>query len=615
MFKDFLAFLLFASAFSGLSGVLLSGLLLFEVAKMGKEYTDREENTNTTRTLRKLSVSKNASWAGFVFLLVLYVLASIALIKTSSSEEVFVVNGQPIPLRTMTGAFSSVANICIIFLAVFYGKPGFVTSMVILIAQFPNVLYRIIGRHEFTIIPGVFTNALTILAIFLIYANNNKVQKFQDRIRRQAVTDRLTGLPNRFACSELMSDLVRNNSPFAIASFNLNSFKSINSTMGYHAGNDVLVEIASRFRKAADAGSSGTLDFVTCQGGDEFSLIIRGFRSEDDILKTIRHYESVLEERLTLDGCDYYMTASIGYAVFPKDTKDSESLLSYANTAMFAAKETGSICRFTPDLVDDEKSIEIEQKIRNALNNDLLFFHLQPQYTIDHVLRGFEALARMKDTDGNMISPGEFVPVAEKAGIIDRIDYLVFRKAASFFGELLKKTDAKLTLSVNVSVKHLMKNDFLDEVREILRICDVPADQLEIEITESIMIDSVERALQCIRELKRMGIKIAIDDFGTGYSALSYLSTFPADMLKVDKSFIDKMNSSESSKQYVAAIISIGHIMNFDVISEGVEEPEQLDTLKSIGCDYIQGFIWGRPLDKEAAEKLVLCPECEKGEP
>ena len=150
-----------------------------------------------------------------------------------------------------------------------------------------------------------------------------------------------------------------------------------------------------------------------------------------------------------------------------------------------------------------------------------------------------------------------------------------------------------------------MKSDFLDEIKALLNDSGIPADQLEIEITESIMIDSFDKALHCIDELKSMGIQIAIDDFGTGYSSLSYLHRFPANLLKIDKSFIDKMNTGESSRQYVAAIISIGHVMGFDVISEGVEEPDQLETLKNIGCDYIQGFIWGRPLSAEDAEKLV----------
>ena len=175
-----------------------------------------------------------------------------------------------------------------------------------------------------------------------------------------------------------------------------------------------------------------------------------------------------------------------------------------------------------------------------------------------------------------------------------------------FFGELVNRTGSKAMISVNISVRHLMKNNFLEEVKNILNESKLPPEQLEIEITESVMIDSAEKALQCINCLKRMGIKIAIDDFGTGYSSLSYLNKFPADLLKIDKSFIDKMNFSESSTQYVAAIISIGHIMNLEVISEGVEEPEQLDPLRNIGCDFIQGYIWGRPLMPKDAEKLVI---------
>lgn len=225
---------------------------------------------------------------------------------------------------------------------------------------------------------------------------------------------------------------------------------------------------------------------------------------------------------------------------------------------------------------------------------------------MSHKLRGFEALARMRDSDGNIIAPSEFIPVAEKVGLIDKVDSAVFRKAAMFFGGLCKKTDTKLMLSVNASVRHLMKNGFLNEVRWVLSTSGLPPQQLEIEITESIMIDSAEKAFQCITEIRDMGVQIAIDDFGTGYSSLSYLNNFPANLLKIDKSFIDKMNSGDSSKQYVAAIISIGHIMGFDVISEGVEDPDQLETLKDIGCDLIQGFIWGRPLHKKDAEQLVM---------
>ena len=275
---------------------------------------------------------------------------------------------------------------------------------------------------------------------------------------------------------------------------------------------------------------------------------------------------------------------------------------------MYEVKRMSSsekVMRFSKELMKIERTLEIERKVRKALEDDTIYFELQPQFDMAHRLRGFESLARIDDGSGNILTPTEFIPVAEKVGLVDKVDLKVFRRSAEFFGELIRKTGARITLSVNVSVRHLMKNDFLEEVRSILRSSGLPPEQLEIEITESVLIDSAEKALQCINEIKKMGIKIAIDDFGTGYSSLSYLYNFPADLLKVDKSFIDKMNTNESSKQYVAAIISIGHIMKFDVISEGVEDEEQLDTLRNIGCDYIQGFIWGKPLSKEDAEKLV----------
>ena len=212
----------------------------------------------------------------------------------------------------------------------------------------------------------------------------------------------------------------------------------------------------------------------------------------------------------------------------------------------------------------------------------------------------------MRDSEGNNISPADFIPVAEKVGLVDAVDGMVFKKAALFFGELLKKTGLDLTLSINASVRHLLKADFVDEIRELLQISGIPAENLEIEITESVMIDSVDKALQCIDEIKSMGIKIAIDDFGTGYSSLSYLHRFPANLLKIDKSFIDEMNKSDSSRKYIASIISIGHVLGFEVISEGVEEEDQLDTLKNVGCDLVQGYIWGRPLSPEDAGKLVI---------
>ena len=284
-----------------------------------------------------------------------------------------------------------------------------------------------------------------------------------------------------------------------------------------------------------------------------------------------------------------------------------EALTAAASLALHDSKRRGQglVLHYTPELSLLGRNLEIERRIREALDTNAVFFHLQPQYDMSKKLRGFEALARMTDTDGKPVSPVDFIPVAEQTGLVDQIDMCVFRRAAEFLEKAAKKGRTDITVSVNISVKHLLKNDFLDEIKKNLSDYEIQPSCLEIEITESVMIDSVERAKEIIEEVKALGIQIAIDDFGTGYSSLSYLHNVPANLLKVDKSFIDTIEEGESSRKYVESIISIGYVLGMEVISEGVEEEKQLAILKEIGCDYIQGFIWGRPMPSEEAEKLL----------
>ena len=577
---------------------------------MNKKKTKEKQKRVLEQTLERLYTSKrNSPKSLFVLLLFLYVTATVIVSSSAGSSGTIMVAGHAFQVYTFAGVFSALSNICVIFLAVYYGKTGYFTALTVLLIQIPFIVMGVIVRHNLTSLPGIFGNILTIIAITVIYINNKRVEEYERKLHDQAVTDILTGLPNRFACSELVTELVRRGIPYAAVSIDINGFKSINETMGFDSGNEVLMEIAERWKRIANGGLSGTLDFITRLSGDEFALVIRNYNSEEDIVKSIKIYEEALGNQLTIYGCDFFVSASFGYALFPEDADNVDSLFSYADAAMHEVKHANNsehIMKFTHDMLKLERTLELEGKIRTALDNDTIFFQLQPQYDMNHKLRGFEALARLKDESGTFISPGEFIPVAEKVGLIDKLDGMVFKKSADFIGELVKKTSADITLSINVSVRHLMKSDFLEEIRELIKSSGIPALQLEIEITESIMIESMDKAMNCIKDLKDIGVKIAIDDFGTGYSSLSYLNDFPADLLKIDKSFIDKMNSSDSSRQYVAAIISLGHIMGFDVISEGVEDSDQLDTLREIGCDYIQGFIWGRPLPKEDAEKVVM---------
>ncbi len=544
----------------------------------------------------------------FWFFLIGYFITNIIVTTSAHTSTMIEMGGHSIPVYTFAGVFSSVANICVIFLAVYFGKRGFLTGLVLLIVQLPLILSSVIFKGNLSSLPGFFGNILAIIAIVAVYLNNVKVDKFQQKLRYTAVTDLLTGIPNGFACDELINALMKKNDRFANVCIDLNGFKDINDTMGFEAGNQVLIEIASRLKEICDSGTTGTLDFISRTSGDEFALLIRQFSTEEDIIKTLSKYDEAISKKLTIFDCDFFISAAFGYTIYPDDGTTVDSIVSHANTAMNEVKRVNSsnhFLRFTGDLLSTEKTLETEAKIIAAIENDTIFFMLQPQFDLSHKLRGFEALARMKDKDGNIISPGEFIPVAEKVGLIDQVDGIVYRKAGKFIGDIIRQTGADISLSINVSVRHLLKNDFLTEIDNLLMNSGIPPAQLEIEITESIMIESINKAMNRINAIHDMGIMIAIDDFGTGYSSLSYLNEFPANLLKIDKSFIDKLNTNDKSKQYVAGIINLGHTMGFDVISEGVEEDAQIETLREIGCDLIQGFIWGKPLLPEDAGKLI----------
>ncbi|MCR5489935.1 MAG: bifunctional diguanylate cyclase/phosphodiesterase [Saccharofermentans sp.] len=560
------------------------------------------------KTLRNLSHKKETPKSAFVLLLLIYALSAVLTTMSSRIRGQVVLFDIPFEYSSLTGVFSLLSNTCAICLVMLFHKVGYITAMILVCSSFPMMFVNVFIRQNYRNIPGFFNGLMVIVAITIIFLGNRKIVDYQNSLRKQAVTDRLTGLPNRLACSELMDNLISRNVRFTLVSADINNFKSINDTMGHDTGNLVLQAIADRWKSLADSDATGTNEFVARITGDEFMFIINDYQTEAEVEDTIRIFKAELEKKITIDDCDYYMTACFGYSLCPEDTDVLENIFTFTDAALHEAKKSGSgsmVLRFTPDVLNSERDLEIERKIRKALTDGNIFYNLQPQYDMEHRLIGFEALARMKDHDGKLISPTEFIPVAEKTGLVEQIDMHVFERAVEFMGNFVTASGRNFTMSVNVSVRHLMKNSFLDDIRRILNKYGVPPELIEIEITESIMIDSAEKALQRIEELKKMGMKIAIDDFGTGYSSLSYLNNFPSDMLKIDKSFIDKMNQSEVSRQYVAMIVSIGHTLNLKVISEGVESPDQVDILKSVGCDYIQGFVWGRPLSPKEAGELV----------
>ena len=556
--------------------------------------------------LDDIHVEQRSSKVLLVVLVLMYIGFSIYIPMISMSRDSLMVGGKLLPVSSFSGVISSIVSLSLILMVVFYRELGYHIALGLSLLQFPMQIVSMLRAPVLSGLPGFFSNILVIFATTVIHINYRRLSRSQQEMREQAALDSLTGLPNRFACSRLVEQLVHERKPFTLVSINLKNFRGINNLMGHEAGDQTLVAVADRWKVLA--AESDMQEFVARVSGNGFYLIIRNYASGEEVLQVIGRYREEMEKTLTINGSDFHLQGCFGYAEYPDDAATPDQLMTYADVAMSMSRDSGTgkpILRFTASLLSSERDMEIENTIRDVLEKDLVLFNLQPQFDVQHRLRGFEALARMKDGEGNVISPGEFIPVAEKAGLVSRIDSAVFRKSAAFFGEVLCRTGAEIILSVNVSVQHLMRKDFISEVQAILAEYRIPAERIEIEITESIMIDSMGEALRCVNELKKLGLRIAIDDFGTGYSSLSYLNQIPADLLKVDKSFIDRMNDSESSCKYVAAIISIGHIMSLEVIAEGIEETAQMETLREIGCDFIQGFLWGRPMPPEEAEKLI----------
>ena len=573
---------------------------------MWGNFLDRRRTARERMLDEFSSVSRQPIWGLFV-LIALFIACAVFVSKTSNSSDVMFMFGHPVPLRSVTGAFSAVCNMCVVLMIVLYRAPGFYISVSMLIVQLP-MLFMNLFRQNFGAISGIVTDIVIILISAYLFKYVSRSFRFQQRMRDQASTDRITGIPNSFATNELMRYMIQKKEPFVLAVIKFVNFGNINNTLGQDAGDDVLVQIGERMTRVSQSGSAGAKTFVATRKGNEFLLVIRDCFSERTARMVIDHFAATLGEKFVVEGCDFVLSTSVGYSMYPEDAENEKTVFDYAYVAMEQARKTGndrSVLRFSETMLNNDNSVEVERTIRHALDNGNVFYNLQPQFDMDHKLRGFEALARLRDEEGNVMSPVVFIPVAEKTGLVDLIDTRVLFSASKFLGELVRKTGSDLVLSVNASVRHLMQAGFVDELRRALDESGLPPQQLEVEITESIMIESVEKALECISQITALGVGISIDDFGTGFSSLSYLNSLPSDVIKVDRSFITTMNTSEKSKQYVAAIIALGHIMNFKVVAEGVENDEQIETLRNIGCDYIQGFVWGRPMLPADAAKLV----------
>jgi diguanylate cyclase (GGDEF)-like protein len=421
--------------------------------------------------------------------------------------------------------------------------------------------------------------------------------------------DTLTGLPNRFYLSEKINEFAerakRYNEKMAFLFIDLDRFKQVNDSLGHKVGDVLLKKVANRI-----AGLARKTDIVARVGGDEFIQLLTKIGGKDDMALVASRIIDEVSKPYHVQKHELYVGASIGIAIFPDDTNDPAQLQKFADIAMYYAKNKGKgrFHFFTPDMDDEAiNRLEIENDLRKALERKEFELFYQPQYTFkDRRLIGFEALIRWNHPEYGRISPASFIPIAEKTELIVPIGKWVIEEACRQNELWMKSGYGPFQIAVNVSVVQFLKSDFLQIIRQNVKTFNLQPKQLEIEITESVVIEDMKEVSKRLSELRDLGVHTAIDDFGSGYSSMSYIENLPVTALKIDQAFVRKIGSEdasdEKSKILLESITELAAKLNMKSIAEGFETETQYRFLKEIGCDIGQGFYFGVPMSVDDIE-------------
>ncbi|TAN70457.1 MAG: EAL domain-containing protein [Methylobacter sp.] len=431
----------------------------------------------------------------------------------------------------------------------------------------------------------------------------------EEQIKQLAFYDSLTQLPNRRLLQERLKHGIdverRDGKQLALLMLDLDRFKAVNDSLGHLAGDELLQQVAARITKRLRE-----VDMVARLGGDEFIVLLEDISHPEDAARVAEDIIADLSKLFCVaQGEEVQISASIGISLYPQHGDSPEALMDHADAALYQAKDAGRGCfaYFSEDLtVAARERIALESRLRRAIEQQELRVFYQPQVDIASArIVGAEALVRWQDPVEGLIPPFRFIPIAEETGLIIPIGEWVLRETCRQGRQWLDAGLPPLTLAVNVSPHQFRRSDICDVVAAVLNETGFPAKQLELEITESGLMENQENATDILNCLRGQGIRLAIDDFGTGYSSLAYLKHFPLDLLKIDKSFIDDIPHLQYDMEIAATIIAMGHILGFKVLAEGVETLEQLAFLREKGCDMYQGYIKSRPIPAEEFAELL----------
>lgn len=382
------------------------------------------------------------------------------------------------------------------------------------------------------------------------------------------------------------------------------TFKIINDTLGHSFGDKVLKIIANRWKRLVHKD-----DMLARFGGDEFALLVQQYLSDEELLEYVRRFQNVLLDPVTVKHKSIYINFSCGITLYPRDGMNTVELLKNADIALYTVKNyrKNGIQFYTRQMQEEiMKKVRMGHCMRTSLRNGEFYIAFQPLYRCDtKTLRGFEVLARWNSKELGSISPAQFIPIAEETGFIVEIGRWILRTALSKMVSLQNFCQVKPVISVNISVMQMVEPSFIPMIKKIVEETGFDSNYLEFEITESAFTSYPDKIISVLHELSNLGIKVALDDFGTGYASLNYLQKLPIHTLKIDKTFIDRIQQ-DGEKLIVGNIIDLGHKLGFEVVAEGVETQFQLDYLSANRCDYFQGYLYSKPVDEQTIRQLLL---------
>ena len=442
----------------------------------------------------------------------------------------------------------------------------------------------------------------------VVVARTRGLEAANRQLRHLATHDALTGLPNRVLLEDRATQAIahsdRDGRSFALLVCDLDRFKLINDSLGHHAGDELLQEVARRLEGLVRSG-----DTVARFGGDEFVLLLSSITQPEDAKRVATAAIEALQMPVTIAGLDVHTSPSIGIAFYPADGQSIEALIARADAAMHCAKQRarGSAQCYAPGMNSGaEERVQFESELHSAIALGQFELYYQPKVdTVTGAVRSAEALIRWIHPKRGIVGPGDFIPLAEECGLIGAIGEWVIHEACRQARAWQTAGVAWLRVSVNLSASQFRQDGLVESIRRALEEFSLEPKYLEVELTESVVMSDPEESIAILEQLSKMGVLVSVDDFGTGYSSMSYLRRFPIDKLKIDRVFISEIVNRPEDASIVRAIVLLAHSLRLKVVAEGVETPEQLAFLKTVGCDEYQGYHFSKPLPAAKFESLI----------